>query len=164
MKIYFLLFVANALFGQKNQVDGFSQMVNEHLSLTIPVISVEDLYKIKSNVILLDAREIEEFNVSHIRNAIHIGYNNFDKTKLSKIPKDKKIIVYCSIGYRSEKIGEQLLKLGYKNIFNLYGSLFAWVNKGYEVVDNKGNLSFSVHGYDAKWSKWISNKKYKKVL
>jgi rhodanese-related sulfurtransferase len=164
MKIYFLLFVANALFGQKNQVDGFSQMVNEHLSLTVPVISVEDLYKIKSNVILLDAREIEEFNVSHIRNAIHIGYNNFDKTKLSKIPKDKKIIVYCSIGYRSEKIGEQLLKLGYKNIFNLYGSLFAWVNKGYEVVDNKGNQSFSVHGYDAKWSRWISNKKYKKVL
>jgi hypothetical protein len=71
--------------------------------------------------------------------------------------------VYCSIGYRSEKIGEQLQKLGYKNVYNLYGSLFAWVNRGYEVVDINNKSTYTVHGYDAKWAKWITNKRYKKV-
>jgi rhodanese-related sulfurtransferase len=143
--------------------DDFSQMVNEYLSFSVPVINTEDLYKIRNEIVLLDARELEEYNVSHIKNAIFIGYKNFDKSKLKGIPKNKKIVVYCSIGYRSEKIGEQLQKLGYKNVYNLYGSLFAWVNRGYEVVDANNKITYTVHGYDATWAKWITNKRYKKV-
>jgi rhodanese-related sulfurtransferase len=143
--------------------DGFSQMVNDHLNYTVPVIKVEDLYRTKTEIVLLDAREIEEYNVSHIRNAIHIGYKDFNKVSLKNIDKNKKIIVYCSIGYRSEKIGEQLISMGYKHVYNLYGSLFAWVNRGYEVVDVSNRPTFNVHGYNASWSKWITNKKYKKV-
>ncbi len=152
-------------YAQKSSVpnDGFSQMVNDHLSFSVPIINTEDLYKIKTEVVLLDAREIEEYNVSHLRNAIHIGYKTFDKSSMKNIAKDKKIVIYCSIGYRSEKIGEQLMKMGYKHVFNLYGSLFAWVNRGYEVIDSKGKVTFNVHGYDDSWSKWIINKKYKKV-
>jgi rhodanese-related sulfurtransferase len=138
-------------------------MVNEYLSFSVPVINTEDLYKIRNEIVLLDARELEEYNVSHIKNAIFIGYKNFDKSKLKGIPKNKKIVVYCSIGYRSEKIGEQLQKLGYKNVYNLYGSLFAWVNRGYEVVDANNKITYTVHGYDATWAKWITNKRYKKV-
>lgn len=144
-------------------MDGFSQMVNDHLSYSVPVINVEDLYKTKTDVILLDAREIEEYKVSHIKNAIHIGYKSFDKAKMKNIDKNKKIIVYCSIGYRSEKIGEQLIKMGYKQVYNLYGSIFAWVNRGYEVVDVNNKATFNVHGYSASWAQWITNKKYKKI-
>ncbi len=161
-QILLFLFCSFHVFTQKD--NGFSNMVNEHLSLTVPIISVEDLYKVKRDVILLDAREIEEYNVSHIKNAIHIGYKNFDKSKMKNIAKDKKVVVYCSIGYRSEKIGEQLQKLGYKNVLNLYGSLFAWVNKGYEVVDNANKPTYKVHGYDEKWAKWVTNKKYTKIF
>lgn len=154
----------NAFSQQKPAIDDdFSQMVNEYLSFSVPIISTEDLYKLRNEVILLDARELEEYNVSHIKNAIYIGYKNFDQSKLNHIAKDKKIVVYCSIGYRSEKIGEQLKKMGFKNVYNLYGSLFAWVNRGYEVVDVNNKITYRVHGYDAKWAKWITNKQYKKV-
>ena len=40
------------------------------------------------------------------------------------------IIVYCSIGVRSEDIGEKLKELGYTKILNLYGGIFDWKNKG----------------------------------
>lgn len=51
----------------------------------IPYISVEDLYRQKHNDFLVfDTREEAEYNVSHLPNAIHIGYENFDLKKFSK--------------------------------------------------------------------------------
>ena len=52
----------------------------------------------------LDAREWREYEVSHIENAIYIGYKQFVITAINSIPKDNEIIVYCSIGKRSEDI------------------------------------------------------------
>ena len=59
---------------------------------------------LKDNVTFFDAREPREYDVSHIENALLVGYNHFDINTVKNIPKDKKIIVYCSMGYRSEKI------------------------------------------------------------
>lgn len=141
----------------------FSAMVNSHLELTVPVIQVDDLYKIKNNIVLLDARELKEYNVSHIEGALHIGYEKPDYSVLKKISKTQKIVIYCSIGYRSEKIGDKLIQLGYKNVYNLYGSIFEWVNKGYYIVDQKGKTSYNIHVYSKEWSKWLTNKKYTKI-
>jgi rhodanese-related sulfurtransferase len=82
---------------------------------TVPYISIQEL-EAKQGIVVLDAREQKEFDVSHIRNAINVGFNKFDKSKITKRVNDKNtpIVVYCSIGVRSEKIGEKLLKLGYK--------------------------------------------------
>ena len=87
---------------------------------SVPYITVEEL-QANENYIFLDARESKEFNVSHIKNAINVGFENFDAKKISSILLDKKatIVVYCSIGVRSEKIGEKLLKLGYKKCLQL---------------------------------------------
>ena len=82
---------------------------------------------------------------------------------MSGIKKDQKVVVYCSIGYRSEKIGEQLQQLGYKDVHNLYGSIFEWVNAGNEVVDAKNNKTRKVHTYNRKWSQWVEDGKAEKV-
>jgi rhodanese-related sulfurtransferase len=151
---------------QQNEAEraAFSEMVNSYLSYTVPVISVDDLHAMPaSSRIILDAREIVEFKVSHIKGAIHIGFKHFDVGKLASVPKDKKIIVYCSIGYRSEKIGEKLIKLGFTRVYNLYGSLFEWVNRGFEVVDMESKPVKKIHGYDKSWAKWITNSSYSKV-
>ena len=142
----------------------FSEMVNSYLSYTVPVISVDDLHTMPtSSRIILDAREMEEFKVSHIKGALHIGFKHFDASKLASVPKDRKIIVYCSIGYRSEKIGEKLMKLGFTRVYNLYGSLFEWVNRDFEVVDMENKPVKKIHGYDKSWAKWITNSSYSKV-
>ena len=63
--------------------------------------------------------------------------------------------MYCSLGVRSEDIGEQLKKAGYTNVFNLYGGIFEWKNKGFSVYNNDETLTENVHVCNAYWSQWL---------
>ena len=164
-----LIFICtfNISFSQDSQVrcinPKFDQLVDNYLDYSIPAISVADAFDSKSNFIFLDAREREEYNTSHIQNVIHIGYDNFNIDSIKKIiPKDKAIIIYCSIGYRSEKIGEILNQNGYQNVQNLYGSIFEWVNQHHLIVDQNGDQTNLLHTYSKKWSKWVENNDIKK--
>jgi rhodanese-related sulfurtransferase len=141
----------------------FDKEVNSYLSYTVPVISVEKAYVDKRKYVFLDAREQAEYDISHIDGALAVGYDRFDAKSISKISKDQAIIVYCSIGYRSEKIATKLRKLGYTQVYNLYGSIFEWANRGYPLVNNQGRTTHLVHTYNAKWSKWLLNARYKKT-
>ena len=70
--------------------------------------------------ILIDVREIDEYNERHIDKAINISYTII-KDEISKYVanKDDKIIVYCKSGARSNKAANYLLEAGYNNIFDL---------------------------------------------
>lgn len=121
-------------------------------------MSVETLAMPKTNAIILDAREEKEYNVSHIKNAIWVGYNKFKlKETLTKLPKDKNatIVVYCSLGIRSETVAYKLIKAGYNNIYNLYGGIFEWKNNNFKVVNSKEKETEKVHVFSKKWSKWL---------
>jgi len=154
--IVVLIFVVANLFSQN--YDTFKELKENIISKTIPLISVEDLRAVENTtapLLILDAREIKEFNVSHIKKAEFVGYDNFTINTLKDYDKDATIVVYCSVGYRSEKIGEQLKKIGFKKVLNLKGGIFDWVNKGYPVYDNAGNQTTRVHTYNEAWSKWL---------
>lgn len=141
----------------------FDKEVSSYLSYSIPILSVQDLNKIQNDVVILDARELEEYNISHIKNAQHIGYDHFDKEKLKSFNKNDKIVIYCSIGYRSEKIGEKFKKQGFTNVYNLYGSIFEWANVGYPLIDIKNHRTTKLHTYNKKWSKWVDNTQIEKI-
>ena len=141
----------------------FDEKITSLLSFDVPLISVEELKQKQSQVLLFDAREKEEFDVSHIKGAQYIGYNKFDASILKDIPKDKEIVLYCSIGYRSEKIGEKLQKMGFTNVSNLYGSIFEWVNQDNPVVNKNGQTTKTVHGYNKNWSQWVDSKTVEKI-
>lgn len=134
----------------------FDQKVNSYLSYSAPVIDVKDAYHKKSSYVFLDAREKNEYTVSHIEGAQYVGYDDFTIQNIRHLRKDAPIIVYCSIGYRSEKIATKLRKAGYTRVYNLYGSIFEWVNQGFPVVSSSGNVK-KVHTYNQQWSKWIKN-------
>ena len=103
---------------------------------------------------VLDAREKKEFDVSHLNGAIWVGYDDFRLDRV-KAEKDGRVVVYCSVGYRSEKIGEKLKKAGYSNVFNLFGGIFKWKNSAYPLVDDTGSETDYIHAYDADWGKWL---------
>ena len=115
------------------------------------------MLQLNDKVILLDTREIEEFNVSKIEGAIHVGFNKFSsKTVLEQIqPGDELIVVYCSLGIRSEEIGEKLKRAGFNNVRNLYGGIFEWKNNEYPVLDSSGNTTEKVHPFSKAWAKWL---------
>ena len=66
------------------------------------------------------------------------------------------IVVYCSIGYRSEKIGKKIKNLGFSRVYNLYGGIFEWSNRAYPLIDNQKKKTIKVHGYNQDWGKWLS--------
>ena len=70
--------------------------------------------------------------------------------------------MYCSVGYRSERIGEKLIKEGYSNVFNLYGGIFDWVNNDNPVYDFNEKV-YKVHAYNKDWGKWVENESCEKV-
>ena len=135
----------------------FNRKVNRLLNYSVDVIDVSDLNGHLEEFTLLDIRELDEYLVSHLPGASHFGYDQPKWDILDTIDKDQPIVVYCSIGYRSEKIGEKLMKKGFTNVRNLYGSIFEWANQNYPMVDKDGNATNSVHGYNKRWSKWVTN-------
>jgi len=158
-------FSLGSLYGQnleKTKNADFSKKINSMLNFSIPIITVQELNQQK-NITILDARESKEFLVSHIPKALNIGYKHMDKAIVEGLDKNKTVVLYCSIGYRSEKMGEKLKKLGFTKIYNLYGSIFEWVNQGYALEDAKGLPTNKVHAYNKSWSKWVENNKYEKV-
>ena len=141
----------------------FDQKVKNTIEFTVPLIDVEELKDIQSEVYIFDTRKKEEYEISHIEGARYLGYKDFEITRLNGIPKDAQIVLYCSIGYRSEKIGEQLQQQGFTNVYNLYGSIFEWVNRGNKVVDKNGRPTQKVHTYNWIWGKWVDEKLAEKI-
>lgn len=141
----------------------FDDRLTTLLNFTVPLLGVDELKEQQEDWYILDAREKEEYQVSHIPNARYIGYKKFEEAMLEDIPKNAKVVVYCSVGYRSEKIGEKLKVAGYENIYNLYGSIFEWVNAGNEVEDDNGQKTNRIHTYNKKWSQWVIDGRAEKV-
>jgi len=138
---------------------GYWDMLDKLYQNSVPQISPEVL---KANLsdfkyIVLDARELPEYEVSHLPGAIFVGYRNFSLQNIASIPKEYNIVVYCSVGYRSERIGEELMKHGYQHVFNLRGGIFEWAALQYKLVDTDKNEVKKVHPYNKRWSKWVRN-------
>ncbi len=123
---------------------------------SVPYIHIPEAIE-KDSIVFLDTREIGEFKVSHLKNAVWVGYDTFDPqiVKDSIPDANTPIVVYCSIGVRSENIGEKLQKLGYTNIQNLYGGIFKWKNMGNPVFDSIGNETEKVHAFNKLWGKLL---------
>ncbi len=128
-------------------------VLNTLLSDDVPKISVANAAA-KKEVIFLDAREEEEFAVSHLPAAHFVGYKNFSIDSLTSIPKDKDIIIYCSVGKRSDGIAKKLIAGGYSRVHNLFGGIFEWANQG-KPVYRDGKRTKQVHAYNKFWGQWL---------
>jgi rhodanese-related sulfurtransferase len=131
------------------------------LSHTVPEVSVVQAKELKG-VLLLDARESKEYTVSHIAGAKFVGYDQFNMNELTAIEPNQKIVVYCSVGYRSEKVAEKIIAAGFKDVSNLYGGIFEWINQDNPVVDSLGRATTNIHAYSKTWGVWLNkgNKVY----
>ena len=100
----------------------------------------------KEDVYVLDVRTPSEFNSSHLKGAILIPVTNVFGSNLSsdqllqartdEVPKDKKVLVYCRTGKRSEAASGILVKAGNSQVYNLVGGITAWTEAGLPVVSS----------------------------
>ena len=150
--LYIFIFISSISFAQES----ISELLKKYNSESVPYITVQELAMPKTEAILLDARELNEFEVSHLKNGIYVGYDNFEISTVTKKIADKstKIVVYCSLGIRSEDIAERLKKAGYTNVYNLFGGIFEWKNNDFKVYNLKGETE-DVHAFSKEWSQWL---------
>ncbi|HEA29054.1 MAG TPA: rhodanese-like domain-containing protein [Leeuwenhoekiella sp.] len=139
----------------QQSIDDVLKKYNTH---SIPYISVETLKIDRDSYTILDTRKKEEYNVSHIPGAIwvseHVDDRKLDSLHLSK---SQPIVLYCTVGIRSENYGNLMKNMGFTQINNLYGSIFAWKNAGFSVVDLNGKETEKVHVYSKIWGKYLKN-------
>ena len=88
-------------------------------------INMEELkIKREKGAIIMDVRNKREYNEAHIFGSINVPEYEINESIFSLIKNKKaEIVVYCSSGYRSLKAYKRLKKLGYENIYNLYGGI-----------------------------------------
>ena len=150
--VILIFFTAEISSAQKN----IDKLLEQYNTRSIPYISVEELKMSSEKYQILDTRKLEEYQVSHIPNAIWVGENiNDSLINTLNLSTEKPLVVYCSVGIRSEAYGEQLKAKGYKNIQNLYGSIFAWKDAGYPVLDSLNSETEQVHVFSKVWGKYL---------
>lgn len=138
---------------------GFETMVKTLLTEKVDTISSQELQKmlVTGQVLLLDSRANAEYEVSHLEGAKFIGYESPDYQILEGADKSQPVVIYCSVGKRSEDIGVELKKRGFTQVYNLFGGIFDWTNRGYPVVNSSGFEVKKVHPYSTAWGIWVNN-------
>jgi rhodanese-related sulfurtransferase len=78
----------------------------------------------QKNFTLIDVRETWEHD------AFSIGGNNIPMGELmerkNEIPNNETVVVYCEKGIRSVIAIQRLESMGYTNLYNLAGGMYAW--------------------------------------
>lgn len=77
--------------------------------------------------VLLDVRTPQEFERGKIKGAVNLPLDKV-KDNIEKIIPDKKrqVYLYCLSGSRSKQAADQMLSLGFQNVFDLKNGLLAW--------------------------------------
>ncbi len=104
--------------------------------------------------LLLDVREKEEYEVSHLMGAISALTEKEALQAMEGVSREKPVVLYCSVGYRSSEMAGFLQKEGFRKVYNLEGSIFAWANEGRPVYRG-GERVHKVHPYDRVWGKLL---------
>ena len=133
---------------------GIPELLKSQNKRSVPYVSVQTLKMEYDDYVILDTRKKEEYEVSHLPNAIWVG-EKYSSVNFPEIDKEDKVVVYCSVGIRSESYGEDLLKNGFKNVYNLYGSIFSWKDAGYRIVDAENEPTEKVHVFGKIWAKYL---------
>lgn len=134
-------------------------------------ISSNELNKLSdSNLVIFDVRRPVEYQVGHLKNAIHLDPSTSPDSFLQQHGenlKDKTVVFYCSVGQRSSrmlsKLNNVLEDVGVKQAYNLEGGAFRWHNENFSFVKN-GKDTRDIHPYNAYYGRLVDDKssiKYK---
>jgi len=74
----------------------------------------------------VDVRTPGEFKGNHIRGFKNIPLQQLAQKAEIELSKEKKVIVICQSGMRSQQATKILKKLGFSNVTNVKGGMSAW--------------------------------------
>ena len=98
--------------------------------------AANQLLKERKNVYLLDVRTLGEYQQMRLADAHLIPIDEVMR-RISEIPQDHPVVVYCAVGSRSAQVFNYLARRGYREVYNLEGGIYAWAQNGYPVIKGR---------------------------
>jgi adenylyltransferase/sulfurtransferase len=93
----------------------------------ITVLELKQRLDAGEDLMILDVREPYEYQIANIGGTL-IPQNEVPQ-RLAEIDRNRKIVVQCRSGARSQRIAEFLAGQGYPNVKNLAGGILAWADQ-----------------------------------
>lgn len=94
----------------------------------VPVTKVREL--VESNAFIIDVREKDEYELSHLINSINIPLSEL-RQRIDEIPMDVPVYLHCRSSQRSYNALMALQHRGFKNVINISGSYLGICNYEY---------------------------------
>lgn len=142
--------------------DGFDAAVRQTIAgIEAPRVTVQEAQRLmrEEGAIVLDTRTEEEFAVSHVAGARFLPFGWWQALAGPRLPKDlprdKPVVVFCTVGWRSGKVTASLLAAGQRRVFNVEGGILAWRRAGLPLVDASNAPTKAVHPYNSSWARYL---------
>ncbi|MCP5315897.1 MAG: rhodanese-like domain-containing protein [Chromatiaceae bacterium] len=120
-------------------------MSSQMKSISPPVL--HELMRAERAVTLVDVRSPVEFRAGHVKGAISLPLDEFDKsdpaqrTGVPGIGKDTPLYLTCKAGLRARQAAERLAASGHRNVVLLDGGTDAWMRAGLPMRASTALLS-----------------------
>jgi rhodanese-related sulfurtransferase len=85
---------------------------------------------------IIDVRDRNAFNSSHIMGAVSLSMNQLVGGALNNLELERDIYVYGATEEETASAADQLRSAGYKNVAELQGGLAAWKAAGFQIEGN----------------------------
>jgi rhodanese-related sulfurtransferase len=86
-------------------------------------------------VVFLDVRERNEWNLGHVPGAVHVPRGQLEGKVEALVDRAKRVFIYCASGNRSALAVDTLRQMGYDKTASVAGGIRGWVDAGGDVED-----------------------------
>lgn len=98
------------------------------------ILSPDELLSRRQDVVLVDVREVEEFEESHIEGCQLIPLSEFAQRAAQELDRNREIVLYCAHGMRSLDALMTLRILGFEKVWSLEGGIVNWESQNKPVI------------------------------
>lgn len=129
---------------------------------TVPLVEPEEAHELisgKEELVILDVRSDEERSVSFLEGSRFHDFDSFELDQVADLDPDAPVLLYCAVGYRSERIGEQLIAAGFTDVQHVYGGIIEWYNRGFDIENGAASADGPtlIHGHEPRWGKYVTD-------
>ena len=101
----------------------------------VNIDTVKDIIDLKQAILLIDVRELDEWQAGHLPNATHLSKGIIERDiKQFVTDPNTPIITYCGGGSRSALVTDNLQKMGYTQVSSMAGGFRGWQAAGHPIV------------------------------